>query len=53
MKNRYKILTYLLCIGVIANIKQREMFGTNNTNIVVYTMSGILGFIMIYNFVNE
>lgn len=53
MKNRYKILTYLLCIGVIANIKQREMFGTNNTNIVVYTMSAILGFIVIYNFVNE
>lgn len=52
MKNRYKILTYMLCIGVIFAIRVRQIFG-NNTDIVVSTMSGILGILIIYNLINS
>jgi len=52
MKNRYKILTYMLCTGLILYIHKRLIFG-DNTNTVVYTMSAILAIIVIYNFVNE
>tara|TARA_B100001564_G_C20627901_1_gene665609 strand:- start:259 stop:1557 length:1299 start_codon:yes stop_codon:yes gene_type:complete len=52
MKDRYKILAYMLCIAVILNIHDRDIF-SHNTKTVVYTMSGILGLIIIYNFVNE
>lgn len=48
MKNRYKILTYMLCTAVILAINQQQLFGSN-TNVVVYTMSGILGILIIYN----
>lgn len=51
MKNRSKILTYMLCTSVILAINQRQIFG-NNTSIVVYTMSGILGILIIYNLFN-
>ena len=52
MKDRYKILAYMLCIAVILNIHDRDIF-SHNTKTVVLTMSGILGLIIIYNFVNE
>lgn len=52
MSNRYKILTYMLCTAIILAIYTKQMF-SDNTEIVVYTMSGILGLIIIYNFVNE
>ena len=48
MKNRYKILTYMLCTAVILAINRQQLFGSN-TNVVVYTMSGILGILIIYN----
>tara|TARA_Y100000389_G_scaffold190779_1_gene215996 strand:+ start:1205 stop:4537 length:3333 start_codon:yes stop_codon:yes gene_type:complete len=52
MRNRYQLLTYMLCTAVILYIHNKEIF-SNNTNTVVYTMSAILGLIVIYNFVNE
>ena len=52
MSNRYKILTYMLCTAIISAIYTKQIF-SDNTEIVVYTMSGILGLIIIYNFVNE
>ena len=52
MKNRYKILTYMLCVGVIFGIRVKQIFG-NNTDIVVATMSGILGILIIYDLINS
>jgi len=42
----------MLCTAVILYIHKNEIF-SSNTNTVVYTMSAILGLIVIYNFVNE
>ena len=52
MRNRYKLLTYMLCTAVIIYIKDKNIF-SSNTNTVVYTMSAILILIAIYNFVTE
>tara|TARA_B100000787_G_scaffold103451_2_gene76605 strand:- start:1643 stop:4861 length:3219 start_codon:yes stop_codon:yes gene_type:complete len=52
MRNRYKILTYMLCTAVIINISDKQIFGENTTT-VVSTMSAILALIIIYNLVND